>query len=404
MFRFLDSDEIEDFELDSKSTDDNIGYLLEVDLAYPQYLHDKHNDYPLAPEKLLITQDMLSPYAKSVSQKIGCHVNVNNEKLVPNLMTKKNYVLHYRNLQFYLKMGMKLEKIHKILEFQQSRWLKPYIDFNTAKRQVAKSAFEKDLFKLMNNSVYGKTLEQKRKYLDVRLVTNARRAKRFIARPTFQSFQIINEDLTVVKLTKSNVYLNKPLYAGMCILDLSKLKMYSFHYEHILPTYGDRARLLFTDTDSLCYHITTDDVYRDMQKHQDEYDTSDFPTDHFLFSRNNAKVIGKFKDETNGIAASEFVGLRSKMYSLLLSDDKEKKTAKGVKKSFVSKRIRHADYRDCIFNEQPTTAKFCVIRSTKHKLHTLEITKAALSPYDDKRFLVNSTDSYAYGHVDIALF
>src|SRR5688572_14037886 len=342
-FRFLDSDEIEDFELESKTTDDNMGYILEVDLDYPQNLHDKHNDYPLAPEKLLITHDMLSPYAKSVSQKIGHNVNGHVEKLVPNLMKKTNYVLHYRNLQFYLKMGMKLVKIHKILELEQSRWLKRYIDFNTAKRQVAKSAFEEDLFKLMNNSVFGKTMEQKRRHLEIRLVTNARRAKRFIARPTFQSFQIINDDLTVVKLTKSNVYLNKPLYAGMCILDLSKLKMYSFHYEVVLPTYGDRARLLFTDTDSLCYHITTDDVYRDMQKQLDEYDTSDFPNDHFLFSRNNAKVIGKFKDETNGVAASEFVGLRSKMYSLLLSDNHEKKTAKGVKKSFVSKQIRHAD-------------------------------------------------------------
>jgi len=118
-------------------------------------------------------------------------------------------------------------------------------------------------------------MEQKRRHLEIRLVTNARRAKRFIARPTFQSFHIINEDLTVIKLTKSNVYLNKPLYAGMCILDISKLKMYSFHYEHIVPIYGDRAKLLFTDTDSLCYHIATDDVYSDMQKHSSEYDTSD---------------------------------------------------------------------------------------------------------------------------------
>jgi hypothetical protein len=319
-------------------------------------------------------------------------------------MKKTNYVLHYRNLQFYLKMGLKLVKIHKILEFEQSRWLKKYIDFNTAKRQVAKSAFEKDLFKLMNNSVFGKTMEQKRRHLEIRLVTNARRAKRFIARPTFQSFHIINEDLTVIKLTKSNVYLNKPLYAGMCILDISKLKMYSFHYEHIVPIYGDRAKLLFTDTDSLCYHIATDDVYSDMQKHSSEYDTSDYPADHFLYSRNNAKVIGKFKDETNAIPPLEFVGLRSKMYSLLLPGNKEKKTAKGIKKSYVSKRIRHDDYRNCVFKELPTTSNFFAIRSTNHELHTLEITKAALSPFDDKRFLVNSTDSYAYGHVNIALF
>jgi len=256
----------------------------------------------------------------------------------------------------------------------------------------------------MNNSIYGKTLQSNRRHLEIRLVTNARRAKRFITRPTFRSFQIINDDLTVIQLTKSNVYLNKPLYAGMCILDISKLKMYSFHYEHIVPIYGDRAKLLFTDTDSLCYHIATDDLYLDMKKDSDEYDTSDYPVDHFLYSRNNAKVIGKFKDETNAVAPLEFVGLRSKMYSLLLPGNKEKKTAKGIKKSHVTKRISHTDYRDCVFNEEPTTANFCVIRSSKHRLHTLEITKSALSPFDDKRFLVNSTDSYAYGHKDIALF
>jgi len=247
-------------------------------------------------------------------------------------------------------------------------------------------------------------MEQKRKHLDIRIVTNARRAKRFIARPTYQSFHIINDDVTIVKLIKSNVYLNKPLYVGMCILDISKLKMYSFHYEHIVPTYGERVKLLFTDTDSLCYHITTQDVYSDMQLHLDEYDTSDYPPDHFLHSRANAKVIGKFKDETNGVAPLEFVGLRSKMYSILLPGNKEKKTAKGIKKSFVTKKIRHEDYRNCIFDEEPTTSNFFTIRSTNHELHTLEISKVALSPFDDKRYLVNSSDSYAYGHVDISRF
>jgi len=156
----------------------------------------------------------------------------------------------------------------------------------------------------MNNSVYGKTLQQMRNYLDVRIVTNARTEKRLICRPTFQSFHIINDDVTIIKLTKSNVYLNKPLYAGMCVLEVSKLKMYSFHYEHILPVYGDRVKLLFTDTDSLCYHITREDIYLDMQKQISEYDTSDYPIDHFLYSRDNAKVIWKFKDETNSIPPS----------------------------------------------------------------------------------------------------
>ena len=298
-------------------------------------------------------------------------------------------------------MGLKITKIHKILEFDQSRWLKSYIEFNTAKRQVAANSFEKDLFKLMNNSVYGKTMQNNRNHLNVRLVTNERQAKRYIARPTFQEFNIINEDLTAIKMIKSDVMLDKPIYAGMCILDISKLHMYRFHYEHIQKLYGERAKLLFTDTDSLCYHIRTADVYLDMRQNLSEYDTSDYPADHFLHSKSNAKVIGKFKDESNGETPLEFVGLRSKMYSLLLPKDYEKKTAKGVKKSCVSKYIRHRDYASCLFDEKPTTAKFYTIRSVKHQLHTAEISKSALSPYDDKRYLINNRDSLAYGHVSL---
>jgi RNase P subunit RPR2 len=399
-FRFLDPDEREDFDLHSKSAEDCKGYILEVDLDYPTNLHHSHNDYPLAPEKAKVTPHMLSPYALDLAKKLKIGQG-KTEKLVPNFYAKTSYVVHYRNLKYYLELGMKLTKIHKILEFEQSRWMKPYIDFNTAKRQVASSSFEKDLFKLMNNSCYGKTLQNNRKHLNVKIVTNARSAKRFIARPTFQSFNIVNDEVTVIKLLKTDVFLNKPIYVGMSILDISKLCMYRFHYDHIVNMYGERAKLLFTDTDSLTYHIRTDDVYADMQQHMSVYDTSDYPTDHFLYSKTNAKVIGKFKDEANSAPPLEFVGLRSKMYSLLLPNSKEKKTCKGVKRSYVSKVIRHKMYRDCLFNETPTSSNFFVIRSTKHELHTTEITKAALSPYDDKRYLLNNVDSLAYGHCDI---
>src|SRR5678816_4255665 len=308
-FWFLDSQEISEFDLQSKTDDDSKGFILEVDMEYPPHLHNPHNDYPLAPEKMAITDEMLSPYARELAGKLGVKTSNKIEKLVPNLYAKNNYVLHYRNLQFYVAMGLKVVKIHKILEFDQSRWLKPYIEFNTVKRQAASNSFEKDLFKLMNNSVYGKTMQNNRRHLCVKLVTNERRAKRYIARPTFQSFSIINEDVTAIKLIKSDVLLDKPIYVGMSILDISKLHMYRFHYEHVQRIYGERAKLLFTDTDSLCYHIRTEDVYSDMYDHLDQYDTSDYPADHFLHSKTNAKVIGKFKDESNGQSPLEFVGL-----------------------------------------------------------------------------------------------
>src|ERR1043165_7155709 len=151
---------------------------------------------------MAIADDMLSPYARELAGKLGVKTSSKIQKLVPNLYPKTNYVLHYRNLQFYVAMGLKITKIHKILEFDQSRWLKPYIDFNTVKRQAASNSFENDLFKLMNNSVSGKTMQNNRRHLAVKIVTNEKQAKKYIARPTFQSFNIISVEVTVIKLIK----------------------------------------------------------------------------------------------------------------------------------------------------------------------------------------------------------
>ena len=194
--------------------------------------------------------------------------------------------------------------------------------------------------------------------------------------------------------------MNKPIYAGMCILDFSKLHMYDFHYNVRKRQYGNKAKLLFTDTDSLAYDIETPNVYADMQINSHFYDTSDYPSDHPRYSKKNAKVLGKFKDELNGIAALEFVGLRAKMYSLLLPNNKSQNTAKGIPKPFVRKHITHEHYRDCLEKEITTTATFQTIRSFVHELKTIQITKKALSAYDDKRYLLGSGGaSLAYGHV-----
>ena len=150
---------VDGFDVNSISEKSSIRYVLEVDLEYPDELHVLHNDYPLAPEKLAIPYDMLSDYCKKIADKYGIKVG-DVKKLIPNLGDKTNYVLHYRNLQLYLSLGIKLTKIHKVLKFKQSKWMKKYIDFNTEKRTNAANSFEKDFFKLMVNSVYGKTVKK----------------------------------------------------------------------------------------------------------------------------------------------------------------------------------------------------------------------------------------------------
>ena len=372
------------------------GYILEVDVDYPQHLHDHHNDYPLAPEKKAITNDMLSPYCQTFVTEGQIA-----EKLVPNLLPKSNYVVHYRNLKQYLSLGMVLKKVHRVLAFHQSAWLKPYIDFNTEKRKQATNNFEKDFFKLMNNAVFGKTMENLRKHVDVKLVNDETKAKKLICKPNFHDFKIFNQDLSAIQMKKSSLKLNKPIYAGFSILDLSKTLMYDFHYSYIKHKYGSQAKLLFTDTDSLCYEIQTNDIYQDMSSDAQHFDTSDYHKDHPLYSTTNKKVLGKLKDECAGVPPTEFIGLRAKMYSLLY-DSKEKKTAKGIKKSVVKNAITHRDYKETLFQKESQTHSMTQIRSFGHQLYTVKMNKTSLSPYDDKRYILNDGfTTLAYGHYKI---
>ena len=211
---------------------------------------------------------------------------------------------------------------------------------------------------------------------DYKLIRNAKKAVNMASKPTFESFRLINDDMALVKMKKPVITLDKPSYVGLCILDLSKLHMYGFHYDVIRAEYGDRARLLFTDTDSLVYDIRTPDLYSDMRLKIDEfYDTSDYPVEHPLHSKKNAKTVGLFKDELNGVPIVEFVGLRAKMYSFLLPDGSSKQTAKGIKKAHMKKHVVHEQYRNCLFDETRTSARFWTIRSFGHQLTTYETNK-----------------------------
>ena len=325
-FRWLKQKEIDKFNVYNINKNSEKGYILEVDLEYPKKLHNLHNDYPLAAEKITVEKDMLSNYCKTISDKYGISTGLVS-KLIPTLSQKEKYVLHYRNLQLYLNLGLKLKKIHRVLKFNQSPWLKQYIDFNTVKRTNAKNDFEKDFFKLMNNSVFGKTMENIRKRVDVRLVTDEKKLLKLTSKPTYVSSKIFNDNLVAVHKIKETLTLNRPAYVGMCIFDLSKTLMYDFHYNYIKNKYEDKAKLLFTDTDSLTYEIEAEDVYKDFWKDKDMFDNSGYDNDSQFFDKTKKKVIGKMKDEAGGIPITEFIGVRSKMYSYIKDNQKGGKTA-----------------------------------------------------------------------------
>jgi len=380
------------------------GYIVACDIEYNSSLHDNHNAYPYCPEQVVINPEMLSDYSANIAKQHEIK-NDGFTKLIPNLNNKVKYVVHERNLRQAVDAGLKLTKIHRVLEFDQKPWMKPYIDFNTEMRKRAKNEFEKDFYKLMNNSVFGKTMENVRKRVNVKLITDETQLVRYISKPTYMNSKIFNENLVAVHSIREKIKLNKPVYVGFSILDISKTLMYDFHYGFIKNRYGNKAKLLFTGTDSLCYEIETKDVYQDMYDNKEKFDLSDIRSDQFkkFYDGTNKKVIGKFKPEYVNKIIQEFIGLRSKMYSIKFDDGEECKKAKGIVRSVTEKDIKHEMYRTTLETGGKMYSKMNAIRSIKHQLYTVEMNKVSLSAYDDKRWIKSDgISSYAHGHYKTA--
>lgn len=415
--------------------EDKRGYIFEVDGYFPKHLHKYLRDLPPMPETYTPELSKLSKYQKDLRNKFDMKNTKFNQKLIGTFLPKKKYVVHYRNLKFYLELGLKITKIHRVLSFKQSKWLLPFVDYYTEKRKNAKNDFEKDLYKLIINSVFGKFLENVRDHIDYQFITDDRVFKKQIRKFNFKTYRNIRpsteDDFGVVglSLTKKSITLNKPISVGFTILELSKLSMYKFHYNVMKKRYGDKIHLLYTDTDSFYYEIFTEDVYEDFKEIKDEWlDTSAYPKDHPLYSDKNKKALGYFKDDTNGVPIDEFIGLRAKMYSYTkhqvyrkdkadeinnpvkysdylndLNNNKlvgrEIKKAKGIIKSSVELDIKHCHYQQCIYESvKGDKVRHDKIQSKYHQITSNFNTKQGLNPYDDKRYILdNEIDTVPYG-------
>ena len=364
------------------------GYLLEVDVAYPRELHDYHNDLPFMCAKMKIN---------------------GVEKLVPNLYyilyIKKKYVIHIKVLKQAIDHGLVLEKIHRVIEFKQSAWMREYIDFNTRLRTAAKNDFEKDFYKLMNNSVFGKTMENIRKHRNIKLVNNEDEYLKNVMKPNFKSGTLLGPDLMSCEMGKVRVVMNKSVYLGQVMLDLSKRIMYEFHYDYMKQKYDDdKLKLCYINTDSLIYSIKTEDFYKDIADSIEAgFDTSGYIPDRPLPVGKNKKVIGLMKDELGGEIMKEFVSLRPKMYSYKVGNSEPKK-CKGIKKCVVKKMISFDDYKRCLFSGEQSYRSQLLFRSRKHEVKTPEVNKLALSREDDKRISINEVASYAIGHYGVPIW
>jgi hypothetical protein len=329
------------------------GVIAEFDMEIPKDKHDYFNCYPPAVEN---TRYDPSPHMEKIKEMLNikeCKV----DKLIPNLNNKIKYVAHHKNIQLFIELGCIITKIHRVLKFKQKSYLKDYIMFNTQKRTETTYEHEKDLFKLLNNSIFGKCMENVEKRIDVKIVNSEKLFMKHVNKPYYKGHKIFNNDLAAVHLNKTSITYNKPIIVGFCILELSKTHMYDFHYNTMKNYYKDDIKLLFTDTDSLCYHIKTDDVYNDMNKLNNHFDLSEYKKDHKCYNPTNKKVVGKFKDEFSNKIIKRFWGVRSKCYKIETDDNETKETFKGIKKH-IAKDITVKMYNDCIFNNKTTNHNF----------------------------------------------
>ena len=359
--------------------DSDKGYIFEVDVKYPRRLQDLHSDLPFLPKRIKIDK---------------C------KKLVCKLRNEKKYVVHIRSLKQALNYGLKLKKVHGVIEFNQESWLKPYIDMNTELRKIAKNDFEKGFFKLMNNAVFGKTMENVRKHRDIKLVITDKKRSKLVSEPNYHTMNYISEDLSIIEMKITKVKMNKPIYLGLPILEISKLLMYEFWYDYMKPKYGDNVKLCHVDTDSFIMNIKAEDFYKDIANDVEKrFGTSNYECDRPLPTEKNKKVIGLMKDELGGRVITEFVALRPMTYSYLTDDCKENKKAKGTKKCVIKRMIKFDGYKNFLLNGEVILKSQQRFISKGHDVYTENINKIALSSNDDKRIVSSDKiTSYSYGY------
>ena len=362
-FKWIEKDDIskcdEEF-IKNYDVNSDKGCILEVDVEQLKDLHKLHSDLPFLPERMKINK---------------C------DKLTCTVQNKKNYVVHIRALKGSLNDRLKLTMVRRIIQFDQEDWLKPYIDTNTELRKNAKNDFEKNFFKLMNNAVFGKTMENVTNHRDIKLVTTDKRRSILASEPNYHSSKCISKDLMIIEM-------NKPIYLCQVILDISKTLIYEFWYDYIKPKYGDKARLCYADTDSFVMYIKTEDFSKDIAGGVERwFDTSNYDEKDKrpLPIGKNKKVIGMFKDKLGGKIMTEFCALRAKAYAYQLDDDTEMKKAKGPKKCIVKRELTFKNYVDSLFNNGVIVKSQQRFKSDYHRVYAEELNKIALSCNDDKR-------------------
>ena len=383
--------------------DGDKGYLLQVDVEHPKELHSAHEDLPFLPEKRFKVdkkfEHKVSKEINKAHKKVYKTFNITREpdnKLIATLQDKNKYVVNMSTLKQALNHGLCLKEVHRVIEYNQANWLKPYIDKNTALRKKAKNEFEKDFFKLMNNSVFGKMIENVRKRIEIKLIVTEERRKKLVSEPNYASCTAFSDHLMAVEMRKTRVLMDKPILVGQAILAKSKELMYEFFYGYFKPKYQNKIKLCYMDTDSFILDIKTDNFFEDNKEDLKKwFDTFNYHKDMILpeeYAKNanvNKKVIGKMKNELGNGYMSEFIALSPKLYAYQqLNVDKtlsEDKKARGTSRVVTKKSLSFDHYKKCLFNNETVKCIQHRIKSTPYSVDTAQINRVALKNNDNKR-------------------
>jgi hypothetical protein len=375
--------------------DNDIGYFVECDLHYPNHIKFRTKNFPFCPIKRKPTKEELSDYQLALLPKDreGNPKVPSYEKLICDHNDKTRYLVHYEMLKFYIIMGMKITKVHRVLSFKQSKWLEPYISQNTEKRKQATNDFEKDFYKLLNNAFYGKTLENVRGRVNIDFIGDDEKDKilKRQSKPTFiKSTQFDN--FGAYHFSKEFQQMDKPIYIGFAVLELSKLLMYRFYYDTLQPYFGEKnIQLHYMDTDSFVLSVKTDNLEKDLSELKDGFDFSNLDRDSSLYDTTNKKVIGKFKIETGPyLDMEEFVALKAKCYSYTVNGEGCSKF-KCINKHAV-KKMKTEEFKDCLYNGKTMTKTNYSLRSYKHDMKFTKTNKKGLDPYDDKMYYLDEVN------------
>ncbi|XP_064464359.1 uncharacterized protein LOC135375618 [Ornithodoros turicata] len=393
-FEWLTEDEITNLDITHLPDDAPMGYFLEVDLAYDKEIHQRHRDLPVAPEKMSVPYDLLSEYQKELMKKFHLPEKATDAKLLLTLFDKERYFLHYRNLQLYMHLGLRLTKVHRVLKFNQKPFLRSYVDFNHDLRKRATNAFESSQAKIAINSVYGRSCMQVRKFVNCRLTVTDEQVLRLLRKPNLKEFRPLSSHVILFQFSQSVLRMRQPLYLGFAILELSKLKMFDFYHNHLLRVAPD-TRLLYMDTDSFIIKLSEEKALLELaDKH---LDNSSYDPDHPLYSAKNKMVLGMFKNEMPRDHILGFCCLKPKLYALELSSKKQYNRAKGVKHSEAQK-LLYSLYTDALEYGRIHSIKQNLIVHKDNVNKSVSVTKIALNPLDTKRYIcADGIETFPFG-------